>query len=649
MNYRCKVRINGTEDGGIPERIGEQSENGLRTTDYRIPLITAPGARLILHEMREERTGAVRCALELSAGCEEKLEVGGFEIGFLCDSFGTLHDFKADWGKEFEPEEQPVAQGREIVLEVTAGRSSKGFAPWAGFSGDGEFWSVAVGWPGNWRLRARREGAGTLIGAGLSDAHFGKTLGPGETLSGFVLYAASSAQDLEEACGRLRRFFLERVSLMGARDWDTLPVTYNTWWCYEDKFLSEEACLKNAEIARETGMTHFMLDAGWFGDSREGADWVGTRGDWDIVNSRFFPGGIRRLGAQINGKGIRFGIWCEIEAVGEKARLREEHPEFVARRDGKSLGYVCMSSPNVRAWALGQIVRLIEEYGAHWIKFDFNLDPGFGCGAEGHAHGERDGLFEHYRGYYRLLSEIHRLYPQVILENCSSGGLRLDLGMLEHTHFTFLSDPDYVEHHFQCFWGAVSYLPAACCFHFTQSECLGDHNGVKNPISADMPAHRFDTIIRSGLLCVPGFSYRLDQWPAWCLQRLREHIAFFREISKKYILEGELFRLTGQALRGGVGDRWQAYEYLAGDGGALVFLFRLDGADSDSERTIRLRGLNREAVYRVEWTDGRRSERMSGKELMEQGLPARGLEQGASEIIRLHAGTSGGSETETMA
>ena len=75
---------------------------------------------------------------------------------------------------------------------------------------------------------------------------------------------------------------------------------------------------------------------------------------------------------------------------------------MIAQRDGASLGYMCMGNHETVEWAFNVIETLISEYGADWLKFDFNLDPGAGCNRTDHGHGEGDGLYEHYMGYFLI-------------------------------------------------------------------------------------------------------------------------------------------------------------------------------------------------------------------------------------------------------
>lgn len=532
--------------------------------------------------------------------------------------------FKSEWGKEFEPCEE-MWKGQKI--EVISGRSSNGRSPWLGLAVNSGFISFAPAWSGNWTILARTQ---ECIDVGLSENYHISRLKHQETFKLFDVYFGKGI-DEETACAALRKYFFENDSLTGKSQLEKLPAVYNTWWCYEDKLVNQEVCLKNAEIASKAGLTHFMLDAGWFGGNDNSVGWYEKRGDWSDIDTLKFPDGLVKLGHKIKETGLEFGIWCEIEAVGEKAVLNKKFPEFLAVRDGEKIGCVCMADEKVRKWAFLHIQRLIHEYSASWIKFDFNLDMGAGCNEKNHGHDENDGLYAHYMGYYRLLEDIHKAYPEVILENCSSGGLRNDLGILKYTHFTFLSDPDYTEHHFQCFWGALSYIHQALCYHFTQSECIGDHNGIKNPVTKEISDKKFDFIIRSGMVCCPGFSYRLTEWDHRLLERFRKLVKFYREMSGKYILQGTVYRLCGQPLRGGGGDRWQIYQYEAADESSLVFIFRLN--KSDKNRTIYPRKVKPDRLYSIMDYDTGLCRNYTGGDLLQYGIYISDMDEENSKVL----------------
>jgi alpha-galactosidase len=241
-------------------------------------------------------------------------------------------------------------------------------------------------------------------------------------------------------------------------------------------------------------------------------------------------------------------------------------------------------------------------------------------------------------GYYKLLDRIRNSYPEVIIENCSSGGLRMDLGILKRTHVSHLSDPDYTENHLQVFWGATTMLHPSICLHFTWSQSLYELNIIKEPIAEDMPVHTFDYYIRSAMMGVLGFSYRLPQFPLWCMERLKQHIEFYKSISQKFIKEADFYHLTAQAIRNGSGDRWNAFLYVTEDKkDGLIFVFRLAGGEK--ERVIKLKGLEKGGVYKVLYKDRNLCTEMTSLELTEKGLEFKSIEEEGSEIVILEKKT----------
>src|SRR5699024_4687546 len=154
-----------------------------------------------------------------------------------------------------------------------------------------------------------------------------------------------------------------------------------------------------------------------------------------------------------------------------------------------------------------------------WIKIDFNLDPR-SCENTVHGHGAKDGLAAHYHAFYRFLDEVRRRYPGVVLENCASGGQRLDIAVASHMHVCFLSDKDNTEFHLQTFWGALNWLHQSSCFHFTWSQVFGEYNlGILDPMTEETPDSSIDCMFRAAMMGVPGISLRLAKLPARCRER----------------------------------------------------------------------------------------------------------------------------------
>lgn len=546
-----------------------------------------------------------------------------------------LFSYTSDWGCEFEGSRAPL--NGPTVLESRSGRSSKGNQPWfALFRADGGILSASVAWSGNWVFRFEpSDQGGVALSGGLHSWEFARELAPGEGVeSPPVALALGVSADLNTVSLPYAR--------VGRRHWyphnrraEQLPVEWNHWWSYEDRLVNEQIFRENADVAARLGIEVCTLDAGWFGPTDPDSHWYDYRGDWADVNGLRFPSGLRSLADYIHERGMAFGLWCEIEALGKSARLAEQQPGYVATRDGERLGYVCFGNPAVQEWALGVLSGLIEQYHADWIKLDFNVDPKAGCDRTDHGHGAGDGLYAHYAGYYRTLERLRERFPEVTLENCSSGGLRIDLGMMRRTFPTFLSDPDWPEHGLQLIWGASTMMAPNAWLHWGYSEWINGHPIQQfNPRDPALQPAQLDYYVRIGMLGSFGLSQKLPELPEWVAERYAAHIGLYRDTLRRFVREADFYRLTDQPRREG-GSRWAAFQYaLPDDSELLLAVFRLPGGEPS--RTLRLYRIDPEREYTLSWLQTDRSERRRGADLIEQGLHIDDLPEQGSALVRLH-------------
>jgi alpha-galactosidase len=555
--------------------------------------------------------------------------IDSFSLHLPPDTYELL-SFTSSWGAEFDAQRRPL--GGPVVLESRSGRSSNGAVPFFVLGRGNEQLSGAVAWSGNWIVRFEPDETGYYVSGGLSDRQFWADLQPGGTFDAPHVVLTLARGDLDgiarqyHQVGRAYWYPTNRTT----RD---LPVEWNHWWSYEDRAIDEDSFRANVDVAAELGLELCTLDAGWFGESDAGATWTDYRGDWDRVNAVRFPSGIRSLSDAVHERGLLFGLWCEIEGLGERASLLQSRPELVAMRDGEPLGYVCLGCPEARHWAVATLERLIAGYRCDWIKLDFNLDPGAGCNRIDHGHGPGDGLFAHYRGYYSVLSDLRTRHPEVVLENCSSGGLRNDLGIMRQTHVTFLSDPDWPEHNLQVFWGATLMLAPEVCLQWGLSEWLTPHpHQTFDPHDPTLQPHQVDYRIRTALLGAAGFSLRLPDLPDWIAARIAFHARLYQDSIRRFVRDGVLYRLTGQPRGDGQGERWCAFQFSL-PGEHLLLIFRLPGAPR--ERTMFPQGLRAGVRYQFRMVGDEQERWCRGDDLMTEGLHVDWLNQEDSAIIFL--------------
>ena len=488
-----------------------------------------------------------------------------------------VESFASAWGDEFRPKTATTAH--DSFFGVRSGRSSHGESPIVYFVRESDGYTVIVSpaWSGNWHIDVL---AGGYVSAGISTWNLNLAIEPNETINApSVVVAAGESKEIAQRNlqSTIRDNWLPRT-----KSTDSIPVEWNHWWPYEDADVTQEVIIENAKLSQDLAIDAIVVDAGWFGESKLDTNWTDLRGDWSLVNLARFPDGLAKLGESILEMGKSPGIWIELEAVGAKSELRRSLPGAMARDDSGLrpdpsyrvgtvsldpsdpgfLGYVCLGSPEGWAHTYNSVKAVVSTMQARWLKMDFNIDPGFGCTRTDHGHGAGDGLLRHYEGLYKLLDQIRSDFPELLIEACSSGGLRVDLGLAKHVHCFFLSDPDYTEHHLQVLWGTAHMLPPLAILHWPWSWW---RNGYE-PSQLDwskVEVETFDVMMRAAMFHRIGVSYPLPKMPARLLERLRYHLEVFKQHVAPILATSNLVSLTDSPLRGNLGERNSVWQLIS--------------------------------------------------------------------------------------
>jgi alpha-galactosidase len=316
--------------------------------------------------------------------------------------------------------------GTDASLVLAAGTAGFGFEA-------GDVWTVHVAWSGNHRVLAERTPTGeALLGGGELLLPGEGRISPGESYPTPWLYG-SFGHGLDEAAARFHEFLRDREG----HPRTPRPVTMNTWEAvYFDQSLDKLTAL--ADAAAEVGAERFVLDDGWFRGRRD--DRAGL-GDW-YVDEGVWPHGLRPLVDHVTGLGMQFGLWVEPEMVNPDSRLFREHPDWILAAGGRTppesrhQQVLDVGRPEVYAYLLARLDALLGEYDIGYLKWDHNRDlVDAGHGPTGGA-----GVHRHTLAVYRLLDELRGRHPGLEIESCSSGGGRVDLGVLEHTDRVWTSD-----------------------------------------------------------------------------------------------------------------------------------------------------------------------------------------------------------------
>lgn len=304
----------------------------------------------------------------------------------------------------------------------------------------GLYWQIEHN--GSWHAEISDENGHfylALSGPSEVQSHWFKQLKPGEHFTTVPVAVGVSAADFDQAMGQLTRY--RRMIRRPNKDNENLPVIFNDYMncLFGDPTTEKEIPLIDA--AAQIGCEYYVIDAGWYAPG----EWWDSVGEWQQCRERF-PGGIEEVTKYIRDKGMVPGLWLELEVMGincEKAKHAPDDWFFV--RHGKrvfdrSRYQLDFRNPAVTAHASEVIDRVVNQYGVGYIKMDYNIEPGIGT--ELYADSVGEGLLEHERAYLKWLDGVFEKYPDLVIENCSSGGLRMDYAMLSRYSIQSTSDQE---------------------------------------------------------------------------------------------------------------------------------------------------------------------------------------------------------------
>ncbi|ANS74170.1 alpha-galactosidase [Paenibacillus yonginensis] len=302
------------------------------------------------------------------------------------------------------------------------------------------FWQIEHNGSWHWELFEQGNLLSLLAGGpNEHDNHWWKKLEPGESFASVVVAAGSVCGGFEEAAQRLTEY--RRRIRRPNEDNRLLPVIFNDYMnCLWGKPTTEQL-LPLIDSAAETGCEVFCIDAGWYADGL----WWDEVGEW-LPSRERFPEGLPFVLKKIRDKGMVPGLWLELEVMGiNSLKLADTDDSWFFMRHGKrvkdrSRYQLDYRNPEVRAYADRVISRLVEEYGVGYIKMDYNINSGVGTELEADSFG--DGLLAHNRAYLAWLDGVFAKYPDLIIENCSSGGMRMDYAMLSRHSIQSTSDQE---------------------------------------------------------------------------------------------------------------------------------------------------------------------------------------------------------------
>ena len=304
----------------------------------------------------------------------------------------------------------------------------------------GVVWGAQLAWAGSWQMEVFRQHDDVCISGGIADREFGhwmKTLAPGESLATPPATISCVHGNLDDLCDRLTEAQDAAVETQPEVEQD-LPIVFNEWcttWGdpQHDKVLAIADRLAGSEVR------YLVIDAGWY--KTEASDWSSGHGDW-VPSAKLFPQGLAATAAAIRERGLIPGLWYEMETVGSQSAAFRELAAHMLHRDGfpitvRERRFWNLNDPVAIDFLTKKVIDLLEECGFGYLKVDYNETAGMGSD-DPDSLGE--GLRKQTEGTYRFFEKIRARLPELVVENCSSGGHRLEPSMLALTAMSSFSD-----------------------------------------------------------------------------------------------------------------------------------------------------------------------------------------------------------------
>lgn len=473
---------------------------------------------------------------------------------------------------------------------------------------EGDVWFGQLHYSGNWRTDLESTYNDRIqITSGINFWDTEWNLRPEETFATPVLSYGYTQQGPDEAARTYSKYIREQI-LPKKRNNVTRPVIYNSWYATEFD-INEKQQLELAKVAKEIGVEMFVIDDGWF---KGRINDKGGLGDWTVDKNKF-PNGLSPMIKKINDMGLDFGIWVEPEMVNRNSDLYREHPDWVLhfenrpRTEGRNQLMLNLARQDVFDYLYNSLYDLLKNHNIKFVKWDMNKslsEPGW---PEADALMQREVRIRYIDNLYALIEKLTTEFPDVWFETCSSGGGRVDLGILQWADFAWVSDNIDPADRVHIQYGYLNAFPANTMISWTG---YYDNHGVKPGLE-----YRFD-VAMSGVL---GVGNDITKWTQNEKDIAKRKILEYKNI-RETIHNGHLYRLSSPFTSNRCILQYNDEETDANR--SVVFVYQMENQLKGSSaypyqnKFFRLKGLHPESMYQINGE----GPLISGADLMNIGI-----------------------------
>lgn len=582
---------------------------------------------------------------EISHREKKAIRLQRFDSGHLAFPQGNawMMHYHGDWSAEFYPTTEPITQGVKTIRNSDGDRNAHIDAPEIMISLDGKpqenagkVIGAALCWSGNFELRLNT----TLnkvhhFFAGISPQASEYILEPGETFTTPRLALCMSNEGLGGVSRNFHRWARHEGWLHQGDK--TREILLNSWEGVVFD-VNEKGMFQMMEDIKEMGGELFVMDDGWFGDKYQRNDDKSTLGDW-MVDRKKLPGGIKPLVDKAKSLGIHFGIWIEPESANTISEFYEKHPDWVLQEKGRELKQgrggtqvlLDMCNPKVQDFVFKLVDNLMTENpDIAYIKWDAN------CSLQNYgstylpAQKQSHIYIEYHRGLLKTLERIRAKYPRLVIQDCSSGGGRVNYGLLPYFEEFWPSDNNDPFQRVFIQWGTSYFFPSnAMAQHIAHSPYW--NTGRTSPIK-----YRTD-VAMSGRL---GIELQPANMTPEEREQTKRAISDYKRI-RDIVQLGNLYRLVSPYE-----ENLSSFLYTNDSKDRVVlFAHRVKYLYNMVIPRVRLAGLDASKNYRIKEVNVKINEKpcyldgkvVSGRLLMEAGLNIPLEKDYASRVFELTA------------
>ena len=525
----------------------------------------------------------------------------------LPDKDYEMIDLAGVWARERHVRRHKLDYGIQSIYSMR-GCSSYQFNPFLALAREnadefqGQVYGFSLVYSGNFLAQTEVDNYDTArVLMGIHPNGFKWTLGKGESFQTPEMVMVYSEAGLNGMSQTFHKLYRTRLARGTWRD-KVRPILINSWEAFYFDFDAPKL-LGLADAATDLGMELFVLDDGWFG-KRD--DSTSSLGDW-YPNEEKLKGTLKELAEKINAKGLKFGLWIELEMTNKDSDLYRAHPDWILAEQGKRIchsrtQYVLdFSKKEVREYIGDMLENLLAEVPVSYIKWDMNrtFSEVFSNGNDREYQGKV--CHKYVLGVYELYERLTSRFPHVLFESCASGGARFDPGMLYYAPQGWTSDDTDAIERLKIQYGTSMVYPVSC---------MGSH------VSAS-PNHQTNRVTpietRADVAYFGTFGYELDLLKLGEEDKaeIRRQIAFMKE-KRDLIQKGTFYRLKSPFE--GNETAWMIVS--EDQKKALVGYYRVMQPVNVGFKRLKLKGLKEDICYKVSGYDYD----CYGDELMQVGM-----------------------------